>query len=384
MKRSHPQDRDRQPSPFGSRDDARHQFPHSQQMGEPPRAGSQFGSGSDDSRRDWDGGFQDEEEARQFRQMGAGDDRFSGYSGSYEPRGGRREGFSRSNSHSNEDRFAYPESHRPARDLNPRGADTGYSSQGRFGNDWSDRPARYGQGGYGGSTQFREGRFDPTRPYGQDFGASFNSASPEGGGYRSNRVGQRQWSGESVTGGRDEYDGGHDAYAGYGIPAGSEPGGYGFNNPWRRGAQNWSGSNWANDQDWHSRSRSGAFGEASTSARRMPKGYTRSDERIKDDVCERLSRAHDVDVSNVSVEAKGGTVTLEGTVPDRGMKHRIEDLCEQSLGVNDVDNRIRVLRERQQQDDRFDRGSTSTSAPSDRSSPSSAKGVPGSSAGNAH
>jgi osmotically-inducible protein OsmY len=35
-------------------------------------------------------------------------------------------------------------------------------------------------------------------------------------------------------------------------------------------------------------------------------------------------------------------VVLEGTVPDRYMKHAIEDLADAAPGVQDDDNRIRV------------------------------------------
>lgn len=79
--------------------------------------------------------------------------------------------------------------------------------------------------------------------------------------------------------------------------------------------------------------------------RQTPKGYTRSDERIKDDVCGHLYHANDIDLSEVTIESKNGTVILEGTVPERRMKHRIEDIAEQCIGVNDVENRIRVNRD---------------------------------------
>ncbi|MGK8206052.1 BON domain-containing protein [Burkholderia cenocepacia] len=79
--------------------------------------------------------------------------------------------------------------------------------------------------------------------------------------------------------------------------------------------------------------------------RRGPKGYTRSDERIREDVCERLAHAFEIDVSDVSVQVQEGCVTLDGTVPARWMKHGIEDLADDCLGVRDVDNRVRVRRE---------------------------------------
>lgn len=74
-----------------------------------------------------------------------------------------------------------------------------------------------------------------------------------------------------------------------------------------------------------------------------PKGYQRSDARIREDLCERLMRARHIDSSEVTVEVANGKVTLEGTVPQRGMKHAIEDMADACLGVQDIDNRIRVL-----------------------------------------
>ncbi len=75
-----------------------------------------------------------------------------------------------------------------------------------------------------------------------------------------------------------------------------------------------------------------------------PKGYTRSDERIREDISERLMLADGIDSSEVSLSVKEGRVTLEGTVPTRSMKHAIEDLADHTAGVTDVDNRIRVER----------------------------------------
>ncbi|WP_260435765.1 BON domain-containing protein [Burkholderia seminalis] len=79
--------------------------------------------------------------------------------------------------------------------------------------------------------------------------------------------------------------------------------------------------------------------------RRGPKGYTRSDERIREDVCERLAHALDIDVSDVTVQVQDGCVILDGTVPARWMKHDIEDLADGCMSVRDVDNRVRVRRE---------------------------------------
>lgn len=75
-----------------------------------------------------------------------------------------------------------------------------------------------------------------------------------------------------------------------------------------------------------------------------PKGYQRSDERLREDISERLMEAHYIDSSDVTVEVSGAKVMLEGTVPERRMKHAIEDLVDACPGVQDIDNRIRVRR----------------------------------------
>jgi osmotically-inducible protein OsmY len=73
-----------------------------------------------------------------------------------------------------------------------------------------------------------------------------------------------------------------------------------------------------------------------------PKGYQRSDERLKEDISERLMESHQIDCSDVSLDVRGGKVVLEGTVPSRHMKHAIEDLVDNCPGVQDIDNRVRV------------------------------------------
>jgi hypothetical protein len=77
-----------------------------------------------------------------------------------------------------------------------------------------------------------------------------------------------------------------------------------------------------------------------------PKGYKRSDDRIREDLCEHLMDISEIDVSDVSIEVRDGHVTLEGTVPQRGMKYDIEDIAATTLGVTDVENNIRVPRQR--------------------------------------
>lgn len=78
---------------------------------------------------------------------------------------------------------------------------------------------------------------------------------------------------------------------------------------------------------------------------KAPKGYIRSDERILDDVCERLMRSP-LDVSDVEVKVENSEVTLKGTARSRHEKRLIEDLAGAVRGVHDVHNRLRVSSER--------------------------------------
>ena len=78
---------------------------------------------------------------------------------------------------------------------------------------------------------------------------------------------------------------------------------------------------------------------------RGPKNYQRSDDRICEEVCERLTMDHDVDATNIEVNVASGTVTLTGTVTDRHTKRRAEDIAESVRGVSDVQNQIRISRE---------------------------------------
>jgi BON domain len=74
---------------------------------------------------------------------------------------------------------------------------------------------------------------------------------------------------------------------------------------------------------------------------RGPKGYERSDERLKEMICERLTDDPRIDASEVSVEVTQKVVRLTGSVEDRRTKHAIEDLIDR-CGVKDIDNQLRV------------------------------------------
>ena len=78
---------------------------------------------------------------------------------------------------------------------------------------------------------------------------------------------------------------------------------------------------------------------------RGPKNYQRSDDRIREDVCERLTMDDAVDATEIEVNVTGAAVTLSGVVHDRYEKRRAEDIAESVLGVKDVQNQIRVNRD---------------------------------------
>jgi hypothetical protein len=79
-------------------------------------------------------------------------------------------------------------------------------------------------------------------------------------------------------------------------------------------------------------------------AGRGPKGYTRTDERIREDVCDRLSWSDEVDATEIIVRVQNGEVTLEGRVETRHMKRLAEDIAEDVYGVVDVHNTLRVTK----------------------------------------
>lgn len=75
-----------------------------------------------------------------------------------------------------------------------------------------------------------------------------------------------------------------------------------------------------------------------------PRGFTRSDERIREDINCRLTDDAHVDASDIEVSVQNGEVILTGTVPDRFEKRRAEDISDLVSGVTNVENRLRVKR----------------------------------------
>jgi hypothetical protein len=77
-------------------------------------------------------------------------------------------------------------------------------------------------------------------------------------------------------------------------------------------------------------------------AGRGPRGYQRSDERIREDVCDVLCGHGFIDASEIEVAVLNGEVTLSGVVRERPQKRMAEDAAEQVSGVREVHNQLRV------------------------------------------
>jgi osmotically-inducible protein OsmY len=79
-----------------------------------------------------------------------------------------------------------------------------------------------------------------------------------------------------------------------------------------------------------------------THAGKGPKGWKRSDERIAEEVNQRLTDHPYVDPSGIEVAVQDGEVTLTGVVDERRAKRLAEDIAASVSGVRDVHNRLRV------------------------------------------
>jgi metal-sulfur cluster biosynthetic enzyme len=71
-----------------------------------------------------------------------------------------------------------------------------------------------------------------------------------------------------------------------------------------------------------------------------PKGYQRSDDRIKEDASFALYRSTEVDASEIEVFVDKGIVTLKGCVSTRDQKTAAESAVENLFGVEDVRNEL--------------------------------------------
>lgn len=76
-----------------------------------------------------------------------------------------------------------------------------------------------------------------------------------------------------------------------------------------------------------------------------PRTFKRSDERVREEICIRLTEDPHIDAHDIEVLVMDGYVTLSGTVPEKRMKRMSEELVEQIHDVKDISNRIKVFKE---------------------------------------
>jgi osmotically-inducible protein OsmY/flavin-binding protein dodecin len=237
------------------------------------------------------------------------------------------------------------------------------------GNRPRNRQDDHRDGGYGNRDYGR----DHGRDHGRDFSREYGAR--EYGGYDradANRYSNDDYSrtdyGErTYRAGRDlDRDFGYDSNRdyGYGTPY-SRPSNYSSSydqgNDYRRdenrggyagnhGSRSWSSGPERGSYD-QGRLAQNEYGRSQFQSRsgQGPKGYKRSDERIREDVCDRLGQDWDLDASEVEVSVSNGEVTLAGTINDRQQKFRVEHIADSVSGVNEVHNQLRVKRELQVQ-----------------------------------
>ena len=170
-----------------------------------------------------------------------------------------------------------------------------------------DRDASYWPGNYGPSS------YGPNQDYGRDDrGFHGNGAGRDG-----SRMGMGTSDGMSRTGGVND--------------------GYAY------GTQQWNGSR-QGSQSYGIGSFDGGYGTRSQEkSGKAPKNYTRSDERVREEVCDALAQSGH-DWSDVDVTVSNGEVTLTGTVADRSEKLQAEHFADRVRGVNEVTNQLKIKR----------------------------------------
>jgi osmotically-inducible protein OsmY len=273
----------------------------------------------------------------------------------------RRGVLNTSNPDWNEDRGNYGRGHQNHGYENDRGnfnygneGSVGYGSSigGRYGNYGSDRNYNerggYGENQFSRDSGFNRGRYTGDRDEGY---SSYNDWRTSSGDYNRDYLNYGSERGANERSG-DDYERYNTEGRNYNRGGGNFGGGsYGSDyNRNRRGS--------GEDRDWWDKTSdevSSWFGDEDAERRRDmdrrrsgqhkgkgPKGYTRSDDRIKEDINDRLSDDVFVDASEIDVTVSQGEVTLTGTVSTRSEKRRAEDLAEEVSGVKNVENRLRL------------------------------------------
>ena len=186
--------------------------------------------------------------------------------------------------------------------------------------DWQRAPDDWGGGAYG-SPYSRQSAFGQhTGRAGGGNGGSYDSGRSFG----SERQGYGSSRGQSSGYSPDDLRGPSGMYQGSGT----------------FGSQERYGSGQYGNRGWMGRQR-----EIGPHSGKGPKGYTRSDDRIREDISDRLMADGDVDASEIEVDVRGGEVVLRGVVDSRETKRCVEDVVDSVQGVQNVQNQLRLRRE---------------------------------------
>jgi len=247
---------------------------------------------------------------------------------------------------------------RPGEGWNPsRGRDDRTYDEVPRGND-----PEYGRGGYGEghSNQYEQNDWSPERQgWGrggqQNWERERRRGGQEGGGWGARQW--RDWGSDREGGWRDRESYGNQDFGSFGnqgLGSGGEywgqqnqPGygfqpGYGGDQGMRSDMSFRGGPPFEKNWDYESH-------YAQSMSRRNhsgkgPSGYRRSDDRIREDINDRLTDHPWIDATAIVVTVEGAEATLTGEVESRDQKRMAEDVAESVPGVKDVHNRIKTHR----------------------------------------
>lgn len=205
--------------------------------------------------------------------------------------------------------------------------------------DYSGRDYEQGQPGW------MQGRDDD---YGQRGYGSGGHGSGQGRyGFEQDRSGWGGYQGGNERGGyQGQYGGSQQGqYRGGGSQGGYGQGQGQYGTSWGYGRQNddYQRGSWGQAGSGGGAMRTDEWQQSGQSHRgRGPRNYQRSDERISEDVCDRLSDEHNLDASEIDVSVSDGEVTLSGEVESKQAKRLAEDCADSCSGVQHVQNNLRV------------------------------------------
>jgi len=239
-------------------------------------------------------------------------------------------------------------------------SDYGRSS---FGSDYSRPYGRYGSGGRERESERygREGGMSSGGRHSSRRGSEYGSSGREGywGGGWENERDERSRYGNPIGGSGFERGYNESPSSGYSSQRSNYPSNYRSSDRYGERGSEYDRERYGGGEErgWWDRASDAVaswFGDEDAERRRRmdeqrahrrargPKGYRRSDERIREDVNDRLGDDYYIDASDIEVMVSNTEVTLTGTVPTRNDKRRAEDIAEGVSGVTNVENRLRV------------------------------------------